>query len=157
MLTKAKHTCSFLIERVFSGALADVGSSAFCENFISQKASVSKVATVTVTAEAVMLNPICPPRCERKWSVWGVHLILQLRRSIQQNRGQVANWKTRMGVSVIPARSQLAIQFDCCEMLSLFMVKITRMTFLKNLSGAFPSLTATTKLLPERRLHGLCP
>lgn len=54
MLTKAKHTRSSPIERVFSGALADVGSSAFCENFISQKASVSKVATVTVTAEAVM-------------------------------------------------------------------------------------------------------
>ncbi len=57
-----------LIQTVFSRALAHVESSALCENwnFISQKANVSKVATVTVTAAAVMLNPICPHKMKER-------------------------------------------------------------------------------------------
>lgn len=61
--------CSLqLIQTIFSGALARVESSALCENcsFISQKANVSKVATVTVTAAAVMLDPTCPPKMKER-------------------------------------------------------------------------------------------
>lgn len=57
-----------------------------------------------------------------------------------------------MGVSVIPASSQLVIHFDCCEMLSLF-------TGLRRWDGLFtksqrtiPFAHRNTKFLPERRL-----
>lgn len=124
----------------------------FCKNFISQKASGSKVATVTVTAATVMLNPICPLRLRQiERSGQGIHLILFLQTLIQGNQGQEMNWKSCIEVCVIPASSQFAIQFNCCEMPSFFMDKITGVVFSKSLSGAFP-FYSTTQLLKERRL-----
>lgn len=112
----------------------------FCKNFISQKASVSKVATVTVTATAVMLNPKCPLRLRQ---IERIHLILFLQMLIQGNQGQETNLKSRTEVCVIPASSQFAIQFNCCEMPSFFMDKITGVVFSKSLSGAFPFYSTT--------------
>lgn len=124
----------------------------FCKNFISQKASVSKVATVTVTAAAVMLNPICPLRLRQiERSGQGIRLILLLQTSIQGNQRQEMNWKSRTEVCVIPAGSQFAVRFNCCEMPSFFVDKITGVDFSKSLSGAF-AFDNTTQSLKERRL-----